>query len=898
MEFALHPNLNFRHETLAMREPRIDRLAERTRQRRPASTKLAHLGAALCLGLLAVLPRAVGEEGEADYLAAELRAAVEALKADVRRQPSSTANARAKAETLLAWIDAWALSGRYVPVDATQVAAGVLAYPNTEGRIARLDAAIAELALLDDEPEAVGTLTADLGPFVAASHATIRQTLTVGAKDIETGGGVVVARHWLTRLAFQTEEAAADNYVTVASSNPTVRFAKATMPMRGMHGSTRQPSLVFRVTSGQLTAGDQVTITYGDTTGGSRGLRLPSFSTDQLPLPLYLDFDGNGPPVSVPIAPIKVVGGPVAGVHGFAPSVVAVGERFALWLRAQDRFYNRATGKMPGWEVEANGKPVASVAAGTAARVQLAGLAFDAPGVYRFAIRSADGAIVGTSNPVLVEAAPQRRIYWGDTHGHSGFAEGVGTAERFMRWARDDARLDYVAHSEHDIWMDEREWQVLADNVRRFSSEEFVAFLGYEWTVRNFQGGHHNVLFRTAAGRQRIPAQRFGTLTALYQGLRRHHDPGDVVVIPHAHQAGDYRQSDPALEPLVEIMSQQGTFEWFARSYLRQGHQVGFIAASDNHLAQPGYSAPHGARFSQRGGLGALLAPAKTRDALWAAMKNRAAYATTGDRIILDFTVNDAGMGERTAFAAERRVAGRVIGTAPLRSVEVVRNDETIWERDYLTDAVAKSADGDYLLVFASPSQPYHPGDNPRGWRRWRGTASIEGGTIAAAAGANFHNADDQSVDVTDGASLAFSTYTRGGTSTIRLTLKDVRRNAELRLRLGAAREFGGSAPRFRPHQPVPAAKATLLLREMRDGAVQAVLPFDGFRDAVTLRRIVAAGELDVAFAFTDSAPAENGDGEATPAGRHDDYYYLRVVQANDALAWSSPIWVGGYPPR
>ena len=170
-----------------------------------------------------------------------------------------------------------------------------------------------------------------------------------------------------------------------------------------------------------------------------------------------------------------------------------------------------------------------------------------------------------------------------------------------MIWARDDARLDFVTHSEHDIWMDDFEWNVLRENVRRFSQSPrlprspahaedrgFVAFLGYEWTIQNTQGGHHNVLFRTPDGRKRIPAQEYATLSALYQGLRDHHNPSDVVVIPHAHQAGDYRQSDPQLQPLVEVMSQHGSFEWFGRMYLRQGHQVGFTAASDNHLSQPG----------------------------------------------------------------------------------------------------------------------------------------------------------------------------------------------------------------------------------------------------------------------------------------------------------------------
>ena len=147
---------------------------------------------------------------------------------------------------------------------------------------------------------------------------------------------------------------------------------------------------------------------------------------------------------------------------------------------------------------------------------------------------------------MLVEEAPTRRIYWGDTHGHSGFAEGIGTPEKFMVWARDDARLDYVTHSEHDIWMDDYEWSVLQDNVRRFSEDgEFVAFLGYEWTVRNIQGGHHNVLFRTPEGAAAFRRRSSAPSSALYQGLRAHHDPNDVVVIPHAHQAGNARLNDP-----------------------------------------------------------------------------------------------------------------------------------------------------------------------------------------------------------------------------------------------------------------------------------------------------------------------------------------------------------------
>ena len=839
---------------------------------------------------LAALAACLAWTAAADYMDEDLRARVDALKADVAQVPSNRANAEARAATLWEWVNAYALSGRYVPVNATSVASGVLAYPDRANRIANLDAMIAELRLLDDNLDALGTLVAETGPFKARSFATIRQTYTVGKKDVEPGGGFIVARQFMTGFgAFQTDDETADNHISIASSNANVRFSRSTLPMSGMHGGFRgaTDTLVFRVTSGRLTEGDTVTITYGDTTGGSRGVLMPSFSSDRMPLPLYVDFDGSNLPVSLPIQPIVVVGSEVASVHGFAPSVVATGEAFTLTVRAEDRFYNRATGPIPGWIVLVNGELLAEIPPG-GNLVTLPNVRFDVPGTYRFAIRSADGAVTGTANPVLVEDAPRRRIYWGDTHGHSGFAEGVGSPDRYMTWARDDAGLDYVVHSEHDIWTDDYEWNVLIDNVGRFSRDgEFVAFLGYEWTIQNVQGGHHNVLFRTADGRRRVPGKEFGTLSGLYQGLRAHHEPEDVVVIPHAHQAGDYRLSDPALEPLVEIMSQHGTFEWFGQRYLAQGHQVGFIAASDNHVSQPGYSAPRRGGLSQRGGLGALRANALTRDAIFDAMRDRATYATTGERMILDVAVNGAEMGTRTAFAEERRIAGRVIGTAPIASITVIKNGSAIWQRDYLTDTAGRNmAGGQFMLTFESPSVPYHPQDNPRGWRWWWGEIDVEGATVASVEAMDFANRETQAVDLTDGSSVAFRTHTRGGTSAMKLKLDDVRRPASLTLRLREGREFGGGPPRFRHHRSVPAAEVVLPLRELEQGAVSRTLELEGYADTVTLRRVVVEGETDVSFEVEDQGQ------------RQGDYYYVRVVQANDAIAWSSPIWVGGYPPR
>ena len=91
-------------------------------------------------------------------------------------------------------------------------------------------------------------------------------------------------------------------------------------------------------------------------------------------------------------------------------------------------------------------------------------------------------------------------------------------------------------------------------------------------------------------GRLRVPNQKAPLLDELYEGLARGNDADDVLVVPHAHQPGDWTNSDGALERLVEIQSGHGTFDWFGNKYLENGFRVGFVGASDNHVGHPGYS--------------------------------------------------------------------------------------------------------------------------------------------------------------------------------------------------------------------------------------------------------------------------------------------------------------------
>ena len=61
------------------------------------------------------------------------------------------------------------------------------------------------------------------------------------------------------------------------------------------------------------------------------------------------------------------------------------------------------------------------------------------------------------------------------------------------------------------------EWRALEQAVAAYAAPgRFTPILGYEWTVRNQLGGHHNVYFRDAASRRRVPLQDAPVLDSLW----------------------------------------------------------------------------------------------------------------------------------------------------------------------------------------------------------------------------------------------------------------------------------------------------------------------------------------------------------------------------------------------
>ncbi len=361
-----------------------------------------------------------------------------------------------------------------------------------------------------------------------------------------------------------------------------------------------------------------------------------------------------------------------------------------------------------------------------------------------------------------------------------------------------------------------------------------------------------------------------------------------MVAIPHAHQAGDWRRNDPDIENLVEIMSMHGTFEWFGNYYLRNGHQIGFIAASDDHRSKPGYSSVSASSettpLQQFGGLAAVMAPEKTTDAIFDALKERRSYAvTSAQRILIDMELNGAGMGRRIPFTAERRIRARAMGTAPITEAAVVKNGEVVYvKRPSQTTLQSKSR---VVVGFESSSEPFFR-DNPRPYRLWKGELRVANAKLTGLRALNFDNRHREFASAA-GNSVKFLTRTRGRADTLMLELDGASPATEIAVVLDEAEECCKAPIPIRPLMTIPAQTVTVKLSELAGGHVVKPTPFGSDPDKIVLQIIGDEQPLDYDFEFVDAGKAAHGD-----------YYYVRVEQLDGARAWSSPIWVGGEQPR
>jgi hypothetical protein len=312
---------------------------------------------------------------------------------------------------------------------------------------------------------------------------------------------------------------------------------------------------------------------------------------------------------------------------------------------------------------------------------------------------------------------------------------------------------------------------------------------------------------------------------------------------------------DESLMPLVEIASCWGVFEWFYEDALRRGAVFGFSAGSDDHTARPGMSFASRGHFATGGGLTAVLALERTREAIWDAIRARRTYATTGARLLLDVVANGRHpMGAAfDAGAGSVEIAARVHGTAPLWRVELLRWPDVV-----------------YRHPLPPPELP--PGRHRLriGWTgarirarhritHWDGSLTLDSGRILAAEGWGFDQPENGITQANE-REVRWRSLTAGDWDGIVVEL-DAPDDAPLRFASGPA--TFGFTPRDVAAEPL-------------------VIDAGGVGQRVEVQRDPGPTQPRAAdITFRDEHP---------PAGRHP--YFLRATQQDGHIAWSSPIFV------
>jgi len=346
----------------------------------------------------------------------------------------------------------------------------------------------------------------------------------------------------------------------------------------------------------------------------------------------------------------------------------------------------------------------------------LTNITFKEPGVGRIKIFSLDGKLQGSSNPCHIFAKENqeensiKHLFWGDIHSHSTISDGIGSPDYFYKYAHYITHLDFAALTDHDYelyhsWYERKEqvitkhqWEEIKNRTKKYyKPREFVTFNAYEWTGRPW--GDRCIYFLDDYPEIiRCNDKNGSTPNSLYSSLNK----TDALVIPHTtcsdFMGGEWNIDGKNFEKVMEIYSMHGSSEFdggprpvlnsvkgqYFRDALVKGLKLGVIGGGDNHLTQPGnpYLIPgpySSLRYST--GIAAIWSEELTKKDIFQSLRERHCYATTGARIILDFQINGARMGEEIKVKAKEspEIKVFVAGTDRIKLLEIIRFGEVVY---------------------------------------------------------------------------------------------------------------------------------------------------------------------------------------------------------------------------
>ncbi len=292
-------------------------------------------------------------------------------------------------------------------------------------------------------------------------------------------------------------------------------------------------------------------------------------------------------------------------------------------------------------------------------------------------------------------------LFWGDIHNHNAVGYAKGSLERSIEIARE--HLDFFAFTGHASWHDmpimpgnrhmhwikgfeahTKHWPKTRQIIKNANDKSFVALLGYEWHSSTF--GDYCLIFEEDQPELFLP----GNVKKLLNFAKSQ----KALAIPHhvAYKLNwrgyNWDYFDPEVSPVVEIFSEHGCTMSDRAPYpmilhsnggrdvsntidfqLARGLRFGFVASTDDHFGYPG---------AYGEGLAGIWAENLSAKAIFEAIRARRTIAVTGDRINLDFSLNEEPMGKELPYIQERHFGIDVESPDSLEIIELVKNGKPV----------------------------------------------------------------------------------------------------------------------------------------------------------------------------------------------------------------------------
>ena len=598
-------------------------------------------------------------------------------------------------------------------------------------------------AAITEQDTSGGSVTVNPAEGVAAHYGTWTVTYRAGRNGIRQNGGIRVQlpdswhagiRNSANRL--QSSDPRGENHVSARCSRDGVKLrtwvedepgAGVTLVKNARHsldGRFERYVYVTRVwvTEGELQEGDTLSLIYGDTSGGSKGMRASVIRTHPEPILVAVDSSGTGTFLMHPDHPTLMShAGPPAELMVWGPATLVVGKQAELGLAAVDANSNPAPfdgevelritkgrAKLPttvrfqsqdGW-MSVPFVPTETGILRVEARVtREASWTEPRPLIPRDMpfgeIAPVQTGMRAFGNPMKVfETEPKLKIYWGELHSHTHYSwDGVGDDN--FRYARNVSGLDFYAMTDHTIPAVGKYTQGLGPHVweeytaktdHYYEPGRFATIHAYELSF-GAPYGHHNVFFRNRPGA--LLCEGDVSLPELWNALKA----GEALTIPHhtgkfPNPVFWYPHNDE-LDRNIEIYSAHGLSEaydprgplaferieftdaaksvhgpQFVQDAWIAGLQLSAIASTDDHRAHPG---------QLHYGRAAVAATGLTREEVFDGLYHRRTYATTGVKILLDFSINGQPMGGKVSVNSSPRLEVEAHGTDEIEFVEILR---------------------------------------------------------------------------------------------------------------------------------------------------------------------------------------------------------------------------------